>query len=113
MQGLQAALGVAARSTGRGTLLQGFVRTGAGAAKVTVTLHNTGDEAVPRCGPAPTPRLPPPILLLSLTLGHALAARASAAFGSHAQMSCVRVRVRLRPLSPRAAGTAWSLTTPS
>ncbi|GFR43935.1 hypothetical protein Agub_g5073 [Astrephomene gubernaculifera] len=45
MQALQVCLGVTARSTGRGSNLGGFIRTGATDAKVQVTLWNTGDEA--------------------------------------------------------------------
>ena len=48
MQALQVCLGVSARSTGRGTNLSGFIRSGAVDAKVQVTLCNTGEEAYQR-----------------------------------------------------------------
>ena len=45
MQALQVCLGVSARNTGRAPSLHHFIRTGADAAKVQVTLWNTGADA--------------------------------------------------------------------
>ncbi|KAG1672941.1 hypothetical protein FOA52_012386 [Chlamydomonas sp. UWO 241] len=45
MQGLQAALGVSARETGRAQKLAQFIRTGSTEARVQVTIFNTGPDA--------------------------------------------------------------------
>ncbi|GAX84013.1 hypothetical protein CEUSTIGMA_g11438.t1 [Chlamydomonas eustigma] len=45
MQGLQACLGVSARSTGRASSLAQFVKTGCSETRVQVTLFNTGPDA--------------------------------------------------------------------
>jgi chromosome segregation ATPase len=45
MQGLQACLGVSARSTGRTSRLDKFIRTGADQAMVQVVLCNQGEDA--------------------------------------------------------------------
>ncbi len=47
MQALQTALGVAARSTGRGTSQTNYVRTGATHATVELVLDNAGPEGLP------------------------------------------------------------------
>ncbi len=45
VQALQACLGASARNTGRATSVAQFIRTGAAAARVEVTLFNTGPDA--------------------------------------------------------------------